>query len=192
MVKEKIKNTCLERYGCECALANADIQEKATATKIAKYGNAHYSNREKASKTYMERYGVSNPSQSDEIKEKIRNTWLEKYGVDHPMKNHEIFCKTKQKYEYDGLMFDSKPEILMYKELKNRGIVFTYQPDASFEYEYDGKLHKYYPDFQIGNKYIEIKGLHFFKDRNPHETMICPFNRGADALLYKASMHDCS
>lgn len=30
----------------------------------------------------------------------------------------------------------------------------------SFEYELDGKKHKYYPDFKIGEVYYEIKGWH--------------------------------
>lgn len=30
----------------------------------------------------------------------------------------------------------------------------------SFEYELDGKKHKYYPDFKIGDIYFEIKGWH--------------------------------
>lgn len=30
----------------------------------------------------------------------------------------------------------------------------------SFDYELDGKKHKYYPDFKIGDTYFEIKGWH--------------------------------
>lgn len=30
-----------------------------------------------------------------------------------------------------------------------------------FEYQYDNKIHRYYPDFKIGEVYYEIKGQHF-------------------------------
>lgn len=37
----------------------------------------------------MEKYGVKNLFQSEEIKNKIRKTWIEKYGYDNPNKNKE-------------------------------------------------------------------------------------------------------
>lgn len=45
--------------------------------------------------TNLDRYGVSNPFQSDEVKEKIKQTNLEKYGVENPMQNTEIANKSK-------------------------------------------------------------------------------------------------
>lgn len=41
-------------------------------------------------KTSLEKYGVENAFQSEEIKEKIRETNLERYGVDNPSKSEEI------------------------------------------------------------------------------------------------------
>ena len=32
--------------------------------------------------------------------------------------------------------------------------------EENFEYMVDGKIHKYYPDFKIGDDFIEIKGYH--------------------------------
>jgi len=45
--------------------------------------------------TMMEKYGVTHPSQSEEIRNKIKKGFLEKYGVDNPSKLEEI--KDKQK-----------------------------------------------------------------------------------------------
>lgn len=42
----------------------------------------------------LERYGVENGFQSEEIKEKIRKTSLEKYGCEHYRQNQEM----KEKY----------------------------------------------------------------------------------------------
>jgi len=46
LIKDKIKKTCLEKYGVE-----------------------HYSNREKAKQTCLEKYGVENPAQTEIAKE---------------------------------------------------------------------------------------------------------------------------
>lgn len=55
-VREKAKNTKIERYGNE-TFSN---REKAKKTKKERYGDANYTNREKATKTFQERYGADN------------------------------------------------------------------------------------------------------------------------------------
>ena len=42
--------------------------------------------------------------------------------------------------------------------LIENNIGFEYQPSISFEYEYDGKVHTYHPDFKVGDKIFEVKG----------------------------------
>ena len=44
----------------------------------------------KAIQTNLERYGVENPFQSEEIKNKIKQKNLEKYGVENPSQSSEI------------------------------------------------------------------------------------------------------
>ena len=46
-------------------------------------------------KTCMERYGVANPMQVEEVKNKLSNTNLEKYGFKNPFSNKEIQNKIK-------------------------------------------------------------------------------------------------
>jgi len=50
---------------------------------------------EKRKKTYVDVYGVNNPSQSDAIKEKKKQTCLKNYGVDNPQKSILIKNKTE-------------------------------------------------------------------------------------------------
>lgn len=57
--------------------------------------------------------------------------------------------------------------------LLEKDIDFEYQPRISFEYEFEGAVHKYFPDFKVGNWLVEVKGDHFFKD----DEMVCPFKR---------------
>ena len=55
-IKEKAKNTKIERYGSETFTNPVKMME----TKEMRYGNAGYTNKEKATKTFRERYGADN------------------------------------------------------------------------------------------------------------------------------------
>lgn len=68
---------------------NAHI-EQIRKTKLERYGDANYNNREKAVETSLERYGVENPFQAEEIKEKSKQTMLKRYGVEHIMLLEEM------------------------------------------------------------------------------------------------------
>lgn len=50
----------------------------------------------KQKETMLEKYGVENPMQSEEIRQKAIATNIEKYGVDNPTKNKDIFNKMHQ------------------------------------------------------------------------------------------------
>ena len=50
----------------------------------------------KREKTNIEKYGVINPFQSEEIKEKIKDTWINNYGVTNPNKNKKIRGKIEK------------------------------------------------------------------------------------------------
>lgn len=76
-VKEKMKQTCLKKYGVDCTLKDKNIKNKTI-------------------NTWLLNYGVSHPHKSDKIKQKIKETCLEKYGVDNPFKLKEIQNKAKQ------------------------------------------------------------------------------------------------
>lgn len=68
-VKEKARNTCVERYGVPNCMQSAEI-------------------RERASKTNLSRYGVSNYMSADECKAKVKATNLSRYGCfSHMQKN---------------------------------------------------------------------------------------------------------
>ena len=181
-INKKTKKTKLERYGNENYINVKKIKE----TKLEKYGSSNYVNSEKAKETRIKHFGVSHHLQLPEYLEKQQKTNLEKYGVKCALQNYEILCKAKKKYNFDGRMFDSKPEIEFYKKLKENFTDFEYQPNISFEYEYNGTIHNYHPDFRIGRSYYELKGSHFFDENGK---MINPWDRTQDAK-YEAK-HQC-
>lgn len=156
---EKRKKTSLERYGAEFPLRNEDVKRKQAATNI-------------------ERYGCASSMQSKAVQEKARATNRAKRGCDWPAQDREVFLKQKKRYVYDGRSFDSKPEIAFYVWLKDNGMDFEYQPDAGFEYDFEGKARKYFPDFRVDDVYYEIKGGHMVSEDGG---WICPWDRSQDA-----------
>lgn len=75
---------------CSLKLKNAKL--------IETYGSLENYNKlriDKGKLTNLERYGVENPFQSDEIKTKIKETNLERLGVDNPAKSEVIKSRIK-------------------------------------------------------------------------------------------------
>lgn len=67
----------------------------------------------------------------------------------------------------------------MYIWLSNHKMQFEYQPQPGIDYEYDGKVHVYFPDFKIDGRLYEIKGDHMLLEDG---TWFCPWDRSADGL----------
>jgi len=148
-------------------------------------------NREKYKKTMMERYGVENSGQLQQQKEGIKRfmsntikvenarkkmieTIKNNYGVENPSQSYEIHKKQIAKYTYDNRKFDSSAEIAFYIWLKENNIEFEYCPNVKIFYTFKDKQYRYFPDFIVNGKLVEIKGDHFFKEDG---TMQCPFKR---------------
>jgi len=208
---EQTRKTCLQKYGTPVALNSSAVQSKIKQNNLQKYGCEYYFQSDIAKEKIKENFKNKSKDELNSIKEKRKQTCLERYGSEYIVtsdyfKNKSLeTClshgytnggyseqarhKIHKKYTYDGLQFDSKPELACYIFLSENNISFEYQPDISFEYMYDNKIHIYYPDFKINNQLTEIKGLQFFKDKNPNNVMINPFDRSMDDL-YEAK-HQC-
>ena len=66
-------------------------------SKLEKYGNCNYNNREKSKNTCLEKYGVDNPFKDTT---KIKQSYVKKFGYEHPMKNKDIANKAKSNHNY--------------------------------------------------------------------------------------------
>lgn len=99
-VRDKIKQTCLDRYGEETNLKTKDTIEKRKSAMVEKfgveYGFQSDSIREKAEQSVIDKYGVDNPFKSDEVRNKIKQTCLDRYGVDHNFKIKEVRKQIEQ------------------------------------------------------------------------------------------------
>jgi hypothetical protein len=118
--KEKVKKTCLEKYGVEYIIHNEESKEKMINTNIQKYGfSCCLKNKDIQSKiksTINEKYGTENPSQSNLVKQKLKESNLEKYGVCYPLQNKEIM----EKYQETNIQKYGFKNCSMNVEVKNK------------------------------------------------------------------------
>ncbi len=184
-IRDKIATVCLEKYGHQYPLSNKIIQAKGRETKFKKYGDVNFNNPKKCKQTCLTKYGVSSVNQVKEIRQKIRQTCEERFGGPTPLFSNDVLNTARKRYFYNGISFDSAPELAIYLFLLENNIDFEYHPNIRFEYFVDGKLHYYFPDFRVEDEIWEIKGDHFF---NEHNQLINPYDREKPILQEK---QDC-
>ncbi len=91
----KTANNLREKFGVDNVFQLEAVKTKAANTKLAKYGDNHFVNLEKAKKTCIERYGVENYSSTEECKAKVAKTNFEKFGTRTPAQSVEVLNKMK-------------------------------------------------------------------------------------------------
>jgi very-short-patch-repair endonuclease len=110
--------------------------------------------------TNLEKYGVENPFQAEEVKEKMKQTNLKKYGVEHPMKSERIKEKMKQTNlkKYGGIGASSKiiREKAKQTNLKKYGVEYAAQTNEFKEKIKQTNLKKYGVEYPMQlNKFKE-------------------------------------
>lgn len=182
--KTKTKEDIAKRY------------EKSKQTNLKKRGIENpFLDKEKIKAAMKEKYGVEFISQLEFTKEKIKTTKKERYG-DENFNNLEkqkqtlyekygMFHAPSFKFLYEGLSFDSKWELALWIYAKDHDEEIEREP-CCFEYEYNGKVHKYFPDFRYKGNLIEIKGDQFVKENGTWQN---PFDHSQDDLF--EAKHQC-
>lgn len=79
------------KYLCHSCAVSEGVK-KSKITRIKKYNNSNYNNREKASKTMLERYNGSTTLESPTLREKVEKTMTEKFG-NKSVKNSSVRLK---------------------------------------------------------------------------------------------------
>ncbi len=160
-IDKQRKQTCLMTYGVD-SVSKVDYIIEAREN------------------TCLKLYGAKCAFGSPQKREQIKNTTKARYGYEYAPCNPQIRNKSLTKYTYNGINFDSAPEIAYYIWLTDNNIQFEYHPNIVFEYIVNNQIHTYQPDFIVENNYVEIKGLQFFKDKDPTKEMICPYRYKKD------------
>lgn len=135
---------------------------KRLKTKLEKYGKGN--NIEKIQQTMLEKYGHINPFRLQS--KKVKSTMLKRYGAENPQQvekiHNKIQSKSNKKYGRktisENLHYQSKPEKIFIDECLKHNL--NIKDAKCFWYEFDGKKHRYFPDFMINNTIYEIKSNH--------------------------------
>ena len=163
--RDKIKQTCLKRFGTTSSLAAESVKEKIKQTLLEKtgYATAHESPEaiQKTKDTCKEKYGATSYFASQEGKDKIKRIFLEKHGVENPSQVKEIQAKKNRKYFYENTYFDSSWELALWIYAKDHNEEIEREP-CTLDYEFAGKIHKYYPDFRYKGELVELKGSQLY------------------------------
>ena len=109
-----IEKTSLERYGAKNVFASEYGKAKIKETIERVYGDEkHFREIQHNSMvaTMVDRYGVENPLQSEEIKGKLIQTNMERYGVPFVMQNPDVQAKQRLTTEANGGYGVANPKI---------------------------------------------------------------------------------
>ena len=170
-IQEKKKKTWIDKYGVDNPAKAPEIAQKIKDKKDVILS--------KRKITWLEKYGVESYSQTLEFAEKRKATWLEKYGVDNPTKNVDIFHKafisrSKSEYSTKSMTLPSG-KIIRYQGFENQVIIDLLKAGINeddivtgpgnvphIQYEFEGKMCRYYPDIYLPklNQLIEVKSLY--------------------------------
>ena len=98
--REKVKQTCIDRYGVSCSLQSQEVKDKSKQTCVERYGVLFSSQsqevKDKSKQTCIERYGVECPMKSQEVKDKHKHTCIKRFGVENPSQSQKAKDKYKQ------------------------------------------------------------------------------------------------
>lgn len=105
--KEKLKQTCIDRYGVENPMQNIDIKNKSVK-------NNNYSKMVETNKVNnMNKYGVDHIMKLDKTKEKLKQTCIDRYSVENPMQMDVIKNKLSKTIAENNLQqILDRPEFL--------------------------------------------------------------------------------
>ena len=96
-VRDRYKNTCLEKYGHNNVSKSESIRVKKKEKDMEKFGVSCQLKSERVKKIIEDKYGVDNVFKLQDVQDKIKKTNLEKYGVDTLLKSDEVRKIYKQK-----------------------------------------------------------------------------------------------
>ena len=175
-----VKATNIEKYGVENNLQIPSVREKIEKNNMVKYGVKNVGQAEtikqKMRETNQRLHGVDNAMKNKDIsstqQKKMKETMIKKYGVEYALHNPELLDKHHNSlYKHKKFQWKSGEivnlqgnEPIVLRELEENGYtfetVFTDVKDMpEIWYSYEGKQHRYYPDFYIPseNLIIEVK-----------------------------------
>ncbi len=119
------------------------IKDKAITTRLERYGYKYF-NKDITKQIVIDRYGVENISQLDEVKNKKKNTTRKNYGVDNPFQSEVIKEKIKstnlEKYGAENVMQTEYGKDLIRKTMIEKYGVDNYSKTEEFKQHNKSRL----------------------------------------------------
>lgn len=168
-VKEKTKQTCLEKYGSSSPLGNREIWEQTRKHTIEKYGAAY--NKEKLNETLLKKYGVPWFTLSNKLKEKTNTKETKEKQYKTKKKNNSFNTSKTENKSYE-LLKEKYPDVLyQYKSKEYPFVCDFYIPSLDLyiecNYHWTHGGHQYNKnnkdDIAIVNKWKE-KNTEFYNN----------------------------
>lgn len=130
-----------QQHGEAIGFANPEIQDKIRQTCLEKYGQTSYSKTEeflqKISATNQQKYGVDYTFQSEEIRNKGRQTSIQRYGTEYPMQNPAVLEKTRttnlEKYGSENYMTSEAGRQKFAQAMKDKYGVSAYSQTSAWK-----------------------------------------------------------
>ena len=180
------RQTNMELYGVEIGSQSKQAREKLS--------RAYYTGNSARVQTCIDRYGVPNSSQSVVIREKIANTvkskecqkkifdtCMQKYGVPHSSQSPDVHKKNWHNRQNirgcDGTPLDSTWERTVYDFWKS--LELPVGRNIPIPYEYNGKQHITFIDFEVNGILYEVKGNHYL-DGTVEQSVYLPISAKLD------------
>ena len=83
---------------------------------------------------------------------------MDRYGVRSYAQTPEFHKNARKRYMYKGEKFDSSWELYYYVYMIEHGHNIVRNTQLFYQYEYMGNPYRYFPDFIVDGKVVEIKG----------------------------------
>lgn len=116
-------------YCCnKCRNKDIEYWEKCSDTKLERYGNAKYTNRNKAKITNVEKYGVENPQQNKNVRKKTEETCMEKYGNKTVLNTNIAINGIIKKYGVDNIF-----KLKEFQDKRNQTMLKIFGYEYNFE-----------------------------------------------------------
>lgn len=179
--KQKFKETCKKKFGFEHPTQSVLIKnkiwenrskEEASLKQKGIWENRSTEEKEAIGLKISETWKNHTELEKKESLQKYQQTCREKYGTDFYVQSNDFrkrlperISKSCKKYTFENTTFDSSWELAFWIWAKDNGKNIKREP-VGIQYKFEGKLHTYFPDFEIDGKLIEIKGNHFLNKFN--------------------------
>lgn len=147
LISRKQKCCCVK---CSNIYVSRDKEriKKIKKTKLEKYGDENYVNPSKSKQTCLKKYGVDNPSKSEQIKDSIKKTNLQKFGKEHYFQTDEIKDRIKDKFGVENVS-----QLEEVKDKKKKTFNKRYGVENPFQSEEVKE--------KIKNQYLEKYGVEY-------------------------------